>query len=81
MYSLGEGVKQDYHKGFLWTRKAAEQGLAEAQSLLGSMYLEGQGVRQDFNQAKEWFDKACDSGRQDGCDGYKNMNNFVCEKQ
>ena len=43
-------------------RKAAEQGLVEAQYNLGVMYAEGQGVRQDFVQAHMWFDLAAASG-------------------
>ena len=43
-------------------RKAAEQGLAKAQSNLGLMYLNGQGVIQDDKQAVYWFRKAAKQG-------------------
>ena len=34
-----------------WFRKAAEQGLADAQSNLGWMYERGEGVPQDYAEA------------------------------
>ncbi len=38
MYTLGQGVPQDYQKAVTWLRKAARQGNASAQSNLGLMY-------------------------------------------
>ena len=38
------GRIQDYKEAAKWLRKAAEQGHAEAQYLLGSLYEEGEGV-------------------------------------
>ena len=43
-------------------QKAAEQGLAEAQIVLGVMYLYGRGVAQDDKQAAAWFRKAAEQG-------------------
>ena len=43
-------------------QKAAEQGLAEAQNVLGVMYLHGRGVAQDDKQAVAWFRKAAEQG-------------------
>lgn len=45
-----------------WFRKAAEQGLPEAQNQLGAMYLHGRGVPKDYTQALEWFVKAAEQG-------------------
>ena len=45
-----------------WYRKAAEQGGALAQTLLGVMYNNGQGVPQDYVQAHKWFNIAGVSG-------------------
>ena len=36
-------------------RLAAEQGLADAQFILGSMYADGKGVPQDDKEAVKWF--------------------------
>ncbi len=43
-YFNGEGVPQDYSTAFTWIRRAAEQGLPEAQSTLGVLYEKGYGV-------------------------------------
>ena len=40
----------------------AEQGNAEAQYDLGSMYANGQGVQQDYAEAVKWYSKAADQG-------------------
>ena len=45
-----------------WYRKAAEQGVAEAQYNLGVMYDNGRGVRQDDAQAVHWYRKAAEQG-------------------
>ena len=38
-----------------WYRKAAEQGIADAQYFLGVMYDKGQGVPQDSVQSYMWY--------------------------
>lgn len=45
-----------------WVRKAAEQGLADAQHHLGLMFSVGTGVSQDDMQAAQWYRKAADQG-------------------
>ncbi len=42
--------------------KRAEQGDAEAQFMLGTLYRNGDGVLQDDTQAVEWFQRAADRG-------------------
>jgi protease YdgD len=49
-------VEQDYAEAVKWFRFAAEQGRADAQYALGSMYLNGRGVKQDYILAYMWFD-------------------------
>lgn len=44
------------------TRKAAEQGNAEAQRKLAGLYEKGQGVPQDYVQAASWYRKAAEQG-------------------
>jgi uncharacterized protein len=47
----------------IWYRKAADQGNAEAQYRLGSMYYRGQGgVRQSYEEAYFWFILAAKAG-------------------
>ena len=62
MYSNGRGVPQDDRQAVTWYRKAAEQGDAQAQTLLGSRYAYGRGVPQDDRQAAAWFQKAAEQG-------------------
>jgi TPR repeat protein len=55
MYNNGEGVPRDYQMARMWCRKAADQGLANAQYNLGVMYNNGEGVPRDYIQAHKWF--------------------------
>jgi TPR repeat protein len=54
-YAIGQGLPKDYTTAATWYRKAAEQGQAKAQFLLGMMYARGQGVPQDYATAHMWF--------------------------
>jgi TPR repeat protein len=62
MYYTGQDIPQDYAQAVQWYRKAAEQGLAQAQYNLGFMYDKGRGVRQDDAQAVAWYRKAAEQG-------------------
>ena len=44
------------------TKRAAEQGNANAQLTLGIMYNLGEGVPQDFAKAHQWFERAAEAG-------------------
>ena len=46
----------------MWYRRAADQGLKEAQFNLGVMYDNGEGVVRDRTGAAEWYRKAADQG-------------------
>jgi hypothetical protein len=43
-------------------RKAAEQGLAYSQYVLGGIYYNGDGVPQDYAEAAKWYRKAAKQG-------------------
>ena len=62
MYANGDGVREDDVEAVRWYRKAAEQGLAQAQYNLGVMYANGDGVREDDVEAVRWFRKAAEQG-------------------
>ena len=71
MSDQGKGVNQDHKEAAKWYRKAAEQGDANAQELVGLMYDQGKGVNQDYKEAVEWYPKAaetrqCHSPKQPG---------------
>jgi len=52
----------NYTQAVDWYRKAAEQGVAEAQYLLGACYANAQGVTEDDAQAVYWYRKAAEQG-------------------
>ena len=62
MYRTGRGVSQNYKEAVRWYRKAAEQGVAEAQTSLGSMYITGQGTTKNDRKAVKWYRKAAEQG-------------------
>ncbi|MBA3386760.1 MAG: sel1 repeat family protein [Chthoniobacterales bacterium] len=54
-FLLGDlGAAKDAVEAVKWYRKATEQNLAEAQSMLGSCYAEGEGVAKDHREAVKW---------------------------
>jgi TPR repeat protein len=62
MYVLGQEVPQNFAEAFRWYRKAAEQGHASAQVMLGGLYEVGNGTVQDYAQAVRWYRKAAEQG-------------------
>jgi TPR repeat protein len=54
--------KQNVEEAFRWFRTAAEQGYAQAQYNLGSLYYYGTGVPKDYQEALKWYRKAADQG-------------------
>jgi hypothetical protein len=51
----GKGLKTDLEQAFALMLKAAESGVAAAQTLLGVMYATGDGVAEDRIEAARWF--------------------------
>lgn len=62
MYSFGRGVSQDEEQAAKWYRRAAAQGHARAQFMLGEMYARGVGVPWDYNQEVKWLRMAAEQG-------------------
>ena len=58
----GDGVAPDVDKAAAWYRRAAKQGLADAQFNLGNLYRSGRGVEQDPRRAVLWYLKAAMQG-------------------
>lgn len=56
-YFLGDTIEKDTDKSILWLKKAALQGIVEAQKQLGNIYLS-----LDREEAKKWFRKAASAG-------------------
>ena len=59
---LNQAVWADDASDFRQTLQLAEQGVAEAQFNLGTIYDSGQGVRQDYAEAARWYRKAAEQG-------------------
>jgi hypothetical protein len=59
---MGLGLPKDPAKAARWYRKAAEQGLAEAQYSLGQMYAKGRGVPKDPVSAYMWLSLSAGAG-------------------
>ena len=57
-YAYGHGVRKDYHTAANWFRRAANQGLTDAQCNLATCYELGWGVPRDADQACYWYEKA-----------------------
>ena len=60
-YCTGDGVEQDFEAAVEWFRKAAEQGLAEAQFNLWVCYS-GKGAAKNLEEAAKWLRKAAEQG-------------------
>lgn len=64
---FGVEVRRNQKQAVEWYQKSAEQGHAEAQSALASMYRYGQGVRRSSKRAFYWYQKSaaqdCDSAQ------------------
>jgi TPR repeat protein len=54
-HAVREIRPQDYVQALTWYRKAADQGLADAQYSLGYLYANGHEVPQDYVQAHLWL--------------------------
>jgi len=62
-YEAGtSGATRNDSEAATWFRKAAEQGSADGQSMLATMYLAGRGVPPSYTEAAKWFRKAADQG-------------------
>jgi TPR repeat protein len=55
-----------YTEAATWYRKAADQGMHNAQGSLGSLFLAGRGVPEDFGEASKWSLAAANQGDPQG---------------
>lgn len=58
----GLGVPLNDRKAFSWYRKAAQQGVPEAQDGVGYLYETGRGVAKDMQEAVRWYRLAAEQG-------------------
>ncbi|MFQ1007580.1 hypothetical protein B6D12_01425 [Gilliamella apicola] len=64
--------KKNYEKVLEKCTQKAEQGDANAQTVLGFMYYEGDGVEQNKSLAKNYLNQSCDLGFEKACNKLKN---------
>ncbi len=65
-YKTGKVVEKDYTQAAAWYRKAADQGRADAQIRLATLYRDGaRGFPRDMEQAAAWYRKAAELGDAD----------------
>lgn len=63
MYLLGwQGFEQNNELAAQWMQKAAEQGIVEAQVVMGALYDRGLGVPGNPDTATRWYEKAAAQG-------------------
>jgi TPR repeat protein len=62
MYNNGKGTLTDKKQAFYWYKKSAEQGNAEAQYNLGTLYFNGEGTLKDKKQTAFWIRKSYENG-------------------
>lgn len=60
--AFAEKLAGDPQEAAQWIKLAAEEGLPEAQALLGQILLDGRGLPKDEAAARAWFSKAAESG-------------------
>ncbi len=81
MYAKGDGVRKDNAEAVKWLRKAAEQGLAEAQYNLGVMYKYGKGVAQNYVLAHMWMNLASAQGYEGANEGIEGLSQWMTKEQ
>jgi TPR repeat protein len=54
--------RNDYQTAYTLWRPLADQGNAEAQELIGNMYIAGVVVKQDYAEGVKWIQKAAEQG-------------------
>src|SRR5215472_15604452 len=64
-----EGGNPDYAAALPWARRAAEQGHAKAQALLGHILSAGPAALRDPGQADDWFGRSAAAGCPQGALG------------
>ena len=69
----GMGLPKDEAKAVPLFQKAADQGLAEAQGLLGTLYLEGRVVRRDRQKGCALLRAAVQQGYKDAVNPYNDL--------
>jgi TPR repeat protein len=57
--------REDFATAYRLLGPLADQGNAEAQDMLGTMYDHSQGVPKNYSEAVKWYHRAADQGNAD----------------
>lgn len=68
-FPSGMLLQPDYREALRWSLLAAEQGLAEAQANVGSLYLRGLGCECNYDEARRWYEMAAAQGNGEAAHG------------
>ncbi len=59
------GIPEDETEAVRWYRQAAEQGISEAQAVIGAEYYTGKILPKDDAKAVQWYRKAADQDNEE----------------
>ena len=62
MLAKGDGVEPNDDEALAWCHKAAQQGMPEAQLLMGDLLAAGRGAAADPEAARLWYERAAAQG-------------------
>ena len=62
LFANNEDGAPDYAAALPWARRAAEQGVIEAQALLGYILTSGPEPLRDLEQAERWYRRSAEAG-------------------
>ncbi len=74
-------MPEDDAEAVKWYGKAAEQGNAGAQCLLGVMYANGEGVLEDYVRAYSWYNLAAAQGTKPAIENKDNLRKRMTAEQ
>ena len=66
---MGLGIPKDNAKALAWFQKSAQHSNADAEYVLGNLYLDGLGVPKDYAQALAWYQKSARQNNPSAQDG------------
>ena len=81
MYSEGIGTTKNAKEAARWVRKAAQQGFAEAQYVMGLMYAHGEGVTSNASLAYAYLSLASLSGLEEAQKDLERLTEILTEQQ
>lgn len=76
--SAKDGLRARQYEALQWGLKAARQGHAEAQWLVGLQYYKGEGTAKNLVEAEKWFGAAAKQGHSRARDAVDGIRRILC---